>query len=109
MRTPFGQECKFFYGDYFRGKKFEECRLVSEDPESGQWNVEICRKCPVPGILLANGCEFMKLHGVIKKGVFGKKKITIQAFCEKSQKVVVEPKVGCEICHSANWRLPMHE
>ena len=28
MKTPAGTECKYFYGDYYRGRNHEECRLL---------------------------------------------------------------------------------
>ena len=30
MKTPAGKECKFFYGDYYRGRQHEECRLLKD-------------------------------------------------------------------------------
>ena len=30
MRTPAGKECQYFYGDYYRGRNQEECRLLSD-------------------------------------------------------------------------------
>ena len=28
MKTPAGKECKYFYGNYYRGAHQEECRLI---------------------------------------------------------------------------------
>ena len=28
MRTPAGKECRYFYGNYHRGRGIEECRLL---------------------------------------------------------------------------------
>ena len=59
MRTPAGTECPYFYGDYFRGRNVEECRLLKA---AGQrWTRDLCKTCPVPGIARANACEFLKL------------------------------------------------
>ncbi len=58
MKTPAGSECKYFYGDYYRGRDHEECRLLG-----AQWKPALCRTCPVPAIEMANACEFMRLRG----------------------------------------------
>jgi len=28
MKTPAGKDCKYFYGDYYRGRDLEECNLL---------------------------------------------------------------------------------
>ena len=71
MRTPYGQECKYYYSDFYRGRSQEECRLAAADPKSEPWNPDICRGCPVPAVLMANACEHMVLEGGIVKGWFG--------------------------------------
>lgn len=98
MKTPFGKECIYFYGDYHRGKNFEECRLLSKSDSNISWDRNLCAKCPVPDILQANACPNMILTGSIKK-LFGKKKIKISAYCTKAHKIVKEPKIGCGLCH----------
>jgi hypothetical protein len=68
MRTPFGSECPFFYGNYFRGKSDEECRLIGNRPPPDNWTPDLCKSCPVPAILRANACKNMsylqKLPGI---------------------------------------------
>jgi hypothetical protein len=100
MRTPSGIECPYFYGDYFRGKKEEECRLIGRLPPPGNWTPNMCLTCPVPSIRRANACEFMELRPVItKKGLSSKRRVRITAFCSKCQCVVAEPHIGCGECH----------
>lgn len=100
MQTPYGKECKFFYGDYFRGRNHEECRLLEPSVSATQWTSKLCKTCPVPGIIRANSCENMVLHGSIRPGLLGLgKSMKITAFCTKSQKSVSEPHVGCGQCH----------
>ncbi|MCX6054666.1 MAG: hypothetical protein NTZ74_07120 [Chloroflexi bacterium] len=100
MRTPSGIECQFFYGDYFRGKKQEECRLIGSKSPPNQWKPDLCQSCPVPAILRSNACESMTLYPTIKGKAFGsKKKIVIEAYCSRSNSVVTTPEVGCGICH----------
>ena len=100
MRTPAGKECRYFYGDYYRGKNREECRLIGNQPPPRNWNRNLCQTCPVPGILLANACEFLNLQGEVKRtlGIF-KKRVMVSASCSKNKVPVTEPHIGCGQCH----------
>lgn len=101
MRTPAGQECPYFYGDYFRGKNREECRLIGNKPAPNNWSPEVCAKCPVPGILRANSCTNLVLEATVQRGVFGKKgKVKVFAACKKTLASVSKPEIGCGQCHS---------
>ncbi len=106
MRTPAGVECPYFYGDYYRGKNIEECRLLGKQPPPNNWTPDLCASCPVPGIKRANSCEFMQLTPTIKKkfGLF-KRYVSVKAFCIKSGKSVAEPHVGCGLCHPLNGKI----
>jgi hypothetical protein len=100
MRTPAGTDCKFFYGNYFRGKKHEECRLIGNTPAPRHWTPDLCAKCPVPAILRANSCQNMELEATVKRSLLGLiKKVEVTAFCMKSQQDVAEPHIGCGQCH----------
>lgn len=101
MRTPAGSECKFFYGNYFRGRKSEECRLIGNAPAPHHWTPDLCAKCPVPGIFLANSCEHMELSAKVQRSLFGFiKGVKVSAYCHKSKSTVAEPHVGCGQCHA---------
>ena len=65
MLTPAGKECKFFYGDYYRGRNHEECRLLKDNDLT--WSTRLCEDCPVPDILLANSCEHQQLIPELKR------------------------------------------
>ena len=100
MKTPTGIECPYFYGDYYRGKNLEECRLIGNQTGNQSWKVELCQTCPVPAIKRANACPNMVLTPTIKKKFLGvKKQVTITAFCTKSNSPVKVPEIGCGICH----------
>jgi hypothetical protein len=100
MRTPFGVDCKYFYGDYYRGREQEECRLIPIAPPPNNWTSAICKNCPVPGILRANACKNMVLEAHIEKGLLGiKKRVTVSAYCTQSKKIVDQPYIGCGECH----------
>ncbi len=99
MRTPSGIECKYFYGDYFRGRSLEECRLLKA---SGQrWSPDLCKTCPVPGILRANACEFLQLHATVAHpiGALFQGRVQVRSFCQKTNRDVKEPHIGCGECH----------
>ncbi len=69
---------------------------------SGQkWSPDLCRTCPVPGILLANACEFLQLRGMVARpvGAAFQRRVQVSAFCEKTFRSVAEPHIGCGECH----------
>lgn len=100
MRTPSGIECPFFYGDYYRGKNTEECRLIGNRPSPHNWTPDLCATCPVPAIKRANACENMQLTPkIVRKFPFLKRSVKITAFCSKSESVVAIPQIGCGQCH----------
>lgn len=98
MRTPAGKECEYFYGDYYRGRQREECRLL--EAASLHWTPDLCFTCPVPDIRLANACEHLILRPEITRPFpFLKRKVRVHAFCRKTERNVSEPKIGCGECH----------
>ena len=100
MRTRFGQECRYYYEDFHRGRSRQECRLVEQSSSSRGWSPDLCRECPVPGILRANGCPHMRLEGRVARGFLGfGRRIVFAASCERSGGIVAEPYVGCGQCH----------
>ena len=100
MRTPTGVECQYFYGDYYRGRKQEECRLIGIVPPPHHWTPDLCSKCPVPEISRANSCKNMELRAEVKRSLFGIiRKVSVTAYCHRSQQKVSEPQIGCGQCH----------
>jgi hypothetical protein len=97
MRTPAGKECRFFYGDYYRGRSNEECNLL--EPAGLSWNPGLCTKCPMPAILAANACEHMRYKPRIERGLLRKPQVKLEIYCIKSESDVNEPRVGCGQCH----------
>lgn len=99
MKTPAGEECRFYYEDFHRGRSEQECRLIQNNPHSAEWQVHDCRNCPVPGILRANSSPDLVLQGTIKKGFMGfNRRVIVQAFCSRHAIDVPEPHVGCPQC-----------
>jgi hypothetical protein len=100
MRTPFGFDCPHFYGDYYRGRHHEECRLLPPGSSAGEWKVDLCKSCPVPSITRANACPTLTLTAIVKKGFLGMgKHVEVLAFCTRSQTMVNVPQIGCGLCH----------
>ena len=100
MRTPAGKECQYFYGDYYRGRDHEECRLLENAYPPLPWKRELCFTCPVPEILLANACEHMVLTPqLVRPFPFVKQQVRITASCTKTGRTVDEPHIGCGECH----------
>jgi hypothetical protein len=99
MRTPAGKECSYFYGNYFRGRNDEECRLLQDSGE--RWSRDLCATCPVPTIQQANACEFMKLRGTVSRPISAllQRRVQVSAYCEKVRRSVREPEIGCGECH----------
>lgn len=103
MRTPAGFECPYFYGNYFRGRNTEECRLIGNVAPPNHWTRDLCKHCPVPGILRANACPNMVLKAKVSAGIFGHfRKVQVSAFCTRTNQPVAEPEIGCGQCHTLN-------
>ena len=96
MRTPAGSECKYFYGDYHRGRQLEQCRLLAAG-----WARELCRTCPVPAIQRANACDSMQLHLAVTRplSAFFRRRVQVQTYCEKTRRSGFDAHIGCGECH----------
>ena len=93
-------DCHYFYGDYYRGREQEECRLIGNTPPPHHWTIDLCNKCPVPGILRANACEFLVLKARVDQGFLNlRRRVVLSAYCTKTKSDVAEPEIGCGECH----------
>lgn len=100
MITPAGTECRYYYADYYRGREREECRLLDQNPDSEPWRPELCKSCPVPGILRANACPNLVLEGRVEKAFLGlRRQVKLSAVCSKYVVEVPKPHIGCGHCH----------
>ena len=100
MRTPAGKECRYFYGDYYRGREHEECRLLSNGVPPLTWKPILCSTCPTPGIIQANACPHMILTPSLTRPFpYIRQQVQIRAYCQKTQRNVNEPQIGCGECH----------
>ena len=105
MRTPAGKECPWFYGDYYRGRNLEECRLLKAASE--RWSRDLCSTCPVPAIALANACKHLKLRPKVIRTISSlfQRRVHVSAFCEKVKRNVSEPQIGCGECHALPFKI----
>ncbi|MCC6957925.1 MAG: hypothetical protein IT316_14090 [Anaerolineales bacterium] len=100
MRTPAGKECKYFYGDYYRGRKHEECRLLGSALPPLPWKPDLCKDCPVPAILMANACPHLVLEPYLTRPFpFLRKQVQVRVVCSKSGSRDFNPYTGCGQCH----------
>lgn len=100
MRTPAGKECRYFYGDYYRGRDREECRLLGDALPPLRWSADLCRTCPVPQILMANACEAMVLEPRLERPFpFIQRQVRVRARCIQTQRQGFDPHIGCGECH----------
>ncbi|MCC6261112.1 MAG: hypothetical protein IT311_09630 [Anaerolineales bacterium] len=109
MKTPAGKECAYFYGDYYRGRNVEECRLLKAQGQA--WSRDLCATCPVPSILQANSCPHLKLRTKIARplaAVF-QRRVQVSAYCEKAEQTVAEPQIGCGQCHALPFKFVIKE
>jgi hypothetical protein len=109
MKTPAGRECPHFYGDYYRGRNVEECRLLKINGQD--WSRDLCKTCPVPDITRANSCQHMQLKVVVSRSFFTffQRRVQVSAFCEKTKRTVNEPQIGCGECHDLPFKFEIKE
>jgi hypothetical protein len=101
MRTPAGKECRYFYGDYYRGRDREECRLLQSASPPILWKPSLCATCPVPEITLANACRYQELiPRLSRRFPFTSQEVRVQTFCAKTRRSGFDPHIGCGDCHS---------
>lgn len=100
MRTPAGTECPYYYEDFHRGRSHQECRLIASTPEGGTYSPDLCARCRIPRIVLANACPNMVLEARVVSGLLRlRRRVEITANCTRSGDIVREPEIGCGQCH----------
>jgi hypothetical protein len=101
MHTPAGKECRYFYGDYYRGRNREECRLLSGAMPPLSWKPEYCSTCPLPEISLSNAYEHLILvPRLARRFPFTKAQVSVKTHCTKTGRADFDPHIGCGECHN---------
>jgi len=99
VQTPAGTECPFYFEDFFRGREKRECRLLPPAALHA-WSPDLCARCRVPRIVLANACSHLVLKGRVASGPLGLgRRMQISASCTRMLIDVGEPEIGCGHCH----------
>jgi hypothetical protein len=76
--------CRYFFGDYFRGKNKEECRLIGLNPQNGrEWRRKLCETCPVPLLLINTDCSELALEAEVKRKLLRERVEVTFAVCTK--------------------------
>ena len=105
MKTPAGKECKYYFGDFHRGRNTQSCRLIEANRDSPPWKPNLCETCPVPDILQANGSSTLKLDGRVVKKMFGfKQQVEVEGWCSECFSVIPDPARGCPNCTQSDDR-----
>lgn len=96
MTTPV--DCKYFYGDYFRGRNHEECRLLEASPENQRpWKRKLCDTCPVPDILRQTKCRSLALEAKVTRKLFRERVEVTFAACTEHVVELSDP-LNCTDC-----------
>ena len=90
--------CRYFYGDYFRGKNKEECRLIEASPHSERpWRRALCDRCPVPEIIIASNTRDLGLEAEVKRKFLRDQVEVTFAVCTKHM-IELEDPLHCPRC-----------
>jgi hypothetical protein len=90
--------CLYFYGDYFRGKEKEECRLLAASPNNERaWKRGHCNSCPVPGILIASNSRELALEAKVERKFLREQVEVTFAVCTKHMLELTDP-LFCPQC-----------
>lgn len=97
METPVS--CRYFYGDYFRGKNREECRLLAANPKNERpWRRKLCDTCPVPEIVIASNSRDLELEAEVKRKFLWNEQVEVTfAVCSKHMRELSDP-LYCPDC-----------
>ncbi len=96
MKKPVN--CRYFYGDYFRGRHKEECRLIEANPNSPRpWKRNLCDACPVPALIIASNCRELLLEGEVTRKFFRDHVSVTFAVCAKHMIELSDP-LFCPKC-----------
>jgi hypothetical protein len=90
--------CRYFHGDYFRGKNQEECRLIAANPENERpWRRRLCDSCPVPEILITSNSRDLLLEAEVKRRFLRDGVDVTFAICAKHMVELSDPRY-CPEC-----------
>ncbi len=91
--------CRYFYGDYHRGKDYEECRLIKRNPESRPWRRALCDACPVPDLLQNTTCREIALEATVTRRWGLLERVEVYAVCARHLIELSDPR-HCPQCEA---------
>jgi hypothetical protein len=90
--------CRYFYGDYFRGKEKEACRLLAASPDNTRsWRRALCNSCPVPALVMASNSRELVLEAQITRKLLREQVEVTFAVCAKHLLELKDP-MYCPLC-----------
>jgi len=93
-------DCRYYYGNFYRGRDVEECRLIARNRENQRpWKRALCDTCPVPGILRETTCKHLALEASVERkfGLFDR--VSLYAICTEHIIELKNPK-HCPPCEA---------
>ena len=101
MRKPVS--CLYFYGDYFRGKEKEDCRLLEASPQNMRpWKRGHCETCPVPALLIASNSRNLLLEAAVQRKFLREQVEVTFAVCAKHMLELDDPLFCPQCAEDAN-------
>lgn len=92
MATNKPVSCRYFYGDYHRGKNVEECRLLEANRDNPiAWKRKHCDTCPVPEILIASNSRTLQLEAEVRRRLLRERVEITFAVCTKHMEELANP------------------
>ncbi|MEZ4616258.1 MAG: hypothetical protein R2867_12255 [Caldilineaceae bacterium] len=90
--------CRYFYGDYHRGRNVEECRLLAANPDNQRpWRRQLCDSCPVPEIVITSTSRELVLEAEVKRKLIWDSVEVTFAICQKHMIELADPRY-CPQC-----------
>jgi hypothetical protein len=90
--------CRYFYGDYFRGKNVEECRLLEANRDNPiPWKRKHCDTCPVPEVLIASNSRSLQFEAEVRRKLLRERVEITFAVCTKHLEELSDP-LHCPKC-----------
>jgi hypothetical protein len=90
--------CRYFYGDYHRGRNREECRLLAANSNNERpWRRKLCDSCPVPALLLTTNTPELVLEAEVKRKFLWDQVEVTFAICQKHLIELADPR-DCPQC-----------
>ncbi len=91
-------DCPYFFGDYFRGREVEKCRLIERNRENRRpWRRALCDSCPVPATLRQTTCKHLALEASVVRKLGVLERVSVYAVCTEHIAELQDPK-HCPQC-----------